>query len=125
VLATFGLILFFNQMVILLVGRQRFRRPAPMLSGAVPVGAGIAYPIYRLVILAVGIAVAVGLYLLMRARVWGCWSGGATHRDIVRALGVDIRMLYTVGFGLGASLPDWRLMAGPRSPYRSAWASRS
>jgi branched-chain amino acid transport system permease protein len=116
VLATFGLILFFNQMVILLVGRQPlFVGLPPMLSGAVPVGAGIAYPIYRLVILAVGIAVAVGLYLLIaRTRLGMLVRAGATHRDIVRALGVDIRMLYTVVFGLGALLAGLAgLMAGP------------
>jgi branched-chain amino acid transport system permease protein len=116
VLATFGLILFFNQMIILLVGRQPlFVGVPPGLDGAVPVGPGIRYPVYRLIIIAVGIAVAVGLYaLIARTRLGMLVRAGATHRDMVRALGVDIRMLYTVVFGLGALLAGLAgLMAGP------------
>ncbi|MBV9079227.1 MAG: branched-chain amino acid ABC transporter permease [Methylobacteriaceae bacterium] len=116
VLATFGLILFFNQAVVLLVGRQPLFVAIPAaLDGAVPVGAGIQYPVYRLAILAVGIAVAIGLYLLIgRTRLGMLVRAGATHRDMVRALGVDIRLLYTIVFGLGALLAGLAgLMAGP------------
>jgi branched-chain amino acid transport system permease protein len=116
VLATFGLILFFNQMAILLVGRQPlFVGIPPGLEGAFPVGGGVQYPVYRLLIIAVGIAVAVGLYLLIaRTRLGMLVRAGATHRDMVRALGVDIRLLYTVVFGLGALLAGLAgVMAGP------------
>lgn len=116
VLATFGLILFFNQMIILLVGRQPlFIGVPPGLDGAVSVGAGVRYPVYRLIILVVGLAVAAGLYgLIARTRLGMLVRAGATHRDMVRALGVDIRMLYTVVFGLGALLAGLAgLMAGP------------
>jgi branched-chain amino acid transport system permease protein len=51
---------------------------------------------------------------------------GATNRDMVRALGVDIRLLYTVVFGLGALLAGLAgYMAGPITRCRWAWASRS
>ena len=116
VLATFGLILFFNQLVILLVGRQPlFVGVPPALAGAVPVGPGIQYPVYRLVIIAVGLGVALGLYLLIaRTRLGMLVRAGATHRDMVRALGIDIRLLYTVVFGLGALLAGLAgMMAGP------------
>ena len=116
VLATFGLILFFNQLVILLVGRQPlFVGLPPGLEGSVPVGLGIRYPVYRLAIIATGIAVAVGLYLLIaRTRLGMLVRAGATNRNMVRALGVDIRLLYTVVFGLGALLAGLAgLMAGP------------
>lgn len=116
VLATFGLILFFNQLVILLVGRQPlFVGLPPGLEGSLQVGLGIRYPVYRLAIIATGIAVAIGLYLLIaRTRLGMLVRAGATHRDMVRALGVDIRLLYTAVFGLGALLAGLAgLMAGP------------
>jgi branched-chain amino acid transport system permease protein len=116
VLATFGLILFFNQMTIILFGRQPLFVEVPaLLSGAVPLAPGLSFPVYRLVIIAVGLAVAAGLTLLIaRTRLGMLIRAGATHRDMVRALGVDIRLLYTVVFGLGALLAGLAgVMAGP------------
>lgn len=116
VLATFGLILFFNQLVILLVGRQPvFVGLPPGLDGSFPVGFDVRYPVYRLAIIVAGILVAIGLYLLIaRTRLGMLVRAGATHRDMVRALGVDIRTLYTIVFGLGALLAGLAgLMAGP------------
>lgn len=116
VLATFGLILFFNQTAILLFGRQPlFVQVPPALAGAVTLAPGLTFPVYRLVIIAVGLAVAVGLSLLIaRTRLGMLIRAGATHRDMVRALGVDIRLLYTIVFGLGALLAGLAgVMAGP------------
>ncbi len=116
VLATFGLILFFNQGVTMLFGRQPLFVDIPAaLSGAVEIVPGVPYPVYRLLIIGVGIAVAVGLYLLItRTRIGMLVRAGATNREMVRALGVDIRLLYTVVFGLGALLAGLAgLMAGP------------
>lgn len=116
VLATFALILFFNQTVTLLFGRQPlFVSIPPALNGSVEVLPGLSYPVYRLAIIAVGLAVAVGLYLLInRTRIGMLVRAGATHRDMVRALGVDVRLLYTAVFGLGALLAGLAgLMAGP------------
>jgi branched-chain amino acid transport system permease protein len=116
VLATFALILIFNQSVTLLFGRQPLFVSVPsVLNGSVQLLPGLTYPIYRLIIIAVGLAVALGLYLLInRTRIGMLVRAGATHREMVRALGVDIRLLYTAVFGLGALLAGLAgLMAGP------------
>ena len=116
VLATFGLILFFNQGSTMLFGRQPlFVEIPPLLAGSVELIPGLPYPTYRLAIIAVGVAVAGFLYwLIQRTRVGMLVRAGATHREMVRALGVDIRLLYTLVFGLGALLAGLAgIMAGP------------
>src|SRR6478736_5112604 len=116
VLATFALILIFNQSVTILFGRQPlFVSVPPELNGSVELLPGLVYPVYRIAVIAVGLAVALGLYLLInRTRVGMLVRAGATHRELVRALGVDIRLLYTAVFGLGALLAGLAgLMAGP------------
>jgi branched-chain amino acid transport system permease protein len=116
VLATFALIMIFNQGVTILFGRQPLFVPIPpALDGSVQLLPGLSYPVYRLAIIAVGLGVALGLYLLInRSRIGMLVRAGATHREMVRALGVDIRLLYTAVFGLGALLAGLAgLMAGP------------
>ncbi len=106
VLATFGLILFFNEAVSMAFGRQPLMTGIPdFLSGAVTIIPGVPYPVYRLAIIGVGGAVALGLYgLIVHTRIGMLVRAGATHREMVRALGVRIGLLYTVVFGLGALL---------------------
>jgi branched-chain amino acid transport system permease protein len=116
VLATFGLILFFNQGITMLFGRQPLFVNLPgFLSGAVEILPGVPYPVYRLVIIAAGLLVALGLWLLIqKTRIGMLVRAGATHREMVRALGVDVRLLYTLVFGLGALLAGFAgVMAGP------------
>ena len=116
VLATFGLILFFNQGITMLFGRQPLFVNLPgFLSGAVEILPGVPYPVYRLVIIAAGLLVALGLWLVIqKTRIGMLVRAGATHREMVRALGVDVRMLYTLVFGLGALLAGFAgVMAGP------------
>jgi branched-chain amino acid transport system permease protein len=116
VLATFALILIFNQFVTLLFGRQPlFASMPPLLGGSVQLLPGLVYPVYRLAIIVVGLLVALGLYLMInRTRIGMLVRAGSTNREMVRALGVDIRMLYTVVFGLGALLAGLAgVMAGP------------
>ncbi|MCA3631827.1 MAG: branched-chain amino acid ABC transporter permease [Methylobacterium sp.] len=115
VLATFALILTINQSVVILFGRRPlFVDIPPLLNGSVSLGL-FNYPVYRLAIILVGLVVAVALALFItRTRIGMLVRAGATHRDMVRALGVDIRMLYTVIFGLGALLAGLAgVMAGP------------
>ena len=106
VLATFALILVINQVMVLLVGRQPLFVAMPAgLDGSVRLLPGLDYPLYRLVVIVAGLLVAVGLSLLIgRTRMGMLVRAGATHRDMVRALGVDIRLLYTLVFALGAVL---------------------
>src|SRR5881296_1546665 len=116
VLATFGLILFFNELAAILWGRAAIYTTLPdYLAGHVELFAGLRYPLYRLVIIAVGLSVA-GLlwFVVARTRFGMLIRAGASNRAMVAALGVNIRLLYTVVFGFGAALAGLAgLMAGP------------
>jgi branched-chain amino acid transport system permease protein len=116
VLGTFGLLLFFNELVRLIWGPagMTLSLPPEMLN-AVQVLPGLYYPLYRLVIIAVTLAVAVLLYLLiMRTRLGMLIRAGASNREMVGALGVNIKLLYTLVFGLGAALAGFAgLMQAP------------
>jgi len=116
VLATFGLILFFNEVVRMIWGPQALFMDLPgFLAGTVEIVPGAPYPAFRLAIIVVGIAVALGLYwMIARTRLGMLIRAGATNREMVGALGVDIRLLYTLVFGLGAALAGLAgMMAGP------------
>jgi branched-chain amino acid transport system permease protein len=116
VLATFGLILFFNELIAIVWGRTALYTSLPAwLQGFVPLFGGARYPVYRLVILGVGLAVAALLwYVVTRTRLGMLIRAGASNRAMVGALGVNIRLLYTVVFGFGAALAGLAgLMAGP------------
>ncbi len=106
VLATFGLILFFNELVKIVWGPQAYFMAVPAaLSGSVEILPGAPYPAYRLAIVATGIAAALFLYLLItRTRIGMLIRAGATNREMVNALGVNVDRLYMLVFGLGAAL---------------------
>jgi branched-chain amino acid transport system permease protein len=106
VLGTFGLILFFNELVRLVWGPAGLRLPLPsFLNGAVEILPGVPYPAYRLAMIAVTLVVAVLLWLtIMKTRVGMLIRAGASNREMVGALGVDIKLLYTLVFGAGAAL---------------------
>jgi len=116
VLATFGLILFFNEAVAIVWGRTAlFTTVPPALAGHLTLLPGLRYPAYRAVIILVGLAVALLLYVIVsRTRLGMLIRAGASNRTMVAALGVNIRLLYTVVFGFGAALAGLAgLMAGP------------
>jgi branched-chain amino acid transport system permease protein len=116
VLATFGLILFFNELVAILWGRAALFAQAPSwLSGHIELFTGSTYPLYRAVIIVVGLVTAIVLwYVVTRTRLGMLIRAGATNRTMVAALGINIRLLYTVVFGFGAALAGLAgLMAGP------------
>jgi branched-chain amino acid transport system permease protein len=118
VLATYGLILFFNEGITLLFGRQPLFVDVPAgLNGTIELIPGVPYSVYRLLIIGVGLLVAAGLYLLIgHTRLGMLIRAGATHREIVRAMGVRIRTIYTAVFGLGALLAGLAgVMTGPLS----------
>jgi len=116
VLATFGLILFFNELIAIVWGRAALYTSLPgWLSGFVQVLPGVRYPVYRTLVILVGLVVA-GLlwFVVTRTRLGMLIRAGASNRTMVAALGVNIRLLYTIVFGFGAALAGLAgLMAGP------------
>jgi branched-chain amino acid transport system permease protein len=116
VLGTFGLLLFFNELVRLIWGPagMTLSLPSEMLT-AVQIIPGVYYPTYRLVIIVVTLAVAALLYItVMRTRLGMLIRAGASNREMVGALGVNIKLLYTLVFGLGAALAGFAgLMQAP------------
>ena len=115
VLCTFGLILFLNDIVRGIWGPLPLRMDLPSaFTGSVDLF-GTPYPAFRLVIIVVGIAVAGFLYFLIAATKLGMLiRAGASDRMMIGALGVNIRLLFTFVFGLGAALAGLAgIMAGP------------
>jgi branched-chain amino acid transport system permease protein len=106
VIATFGIILFLNQGVKLVWGAAPLSLPIPdAFSGSVVLMPGLLYPVWRLVIIASGLATAVLLYALIRfTRVGMLVRAGASDAAMVSALGVDIRGLFMIVFGFGTML---------------------
>ncbi len=106
VLATFALILVFSEGTRWVFGSfPMYLTLPPVLSGAVTLPGGLQYPFFRLVIIAVGAAVALGLWLLItRTRLGIRIRAGEADREMIGALGVDIARLYTIVFALGAAL---------------------
>ena len=116
VLATFGLILFFNEGVKLVWGVEA--RPMdipPLFTGNVEIFPDAPYPIFRIFIIAVGLIVAASIFLLItKTRIGMLIRAGASNPGMIRALGVNIRYLNTFVFGLGAFFAGLAgLMAGP------------
>jgi len=105
VLATLGLIMFFNEAVRMIWGSQPLFTAQPAwASGSISLG-GLNYPTYRLLIIGAGIAVALGSYLLIhRTRIGMLVRASSTHPEVVAALGVNARQLNTLLFSVGAGL---------------------
>ena len=106
VLATFGLILFFNKAVQVLWGPAGLSIALPpWLSQRIEVLPGVPYPLYRLVITVVSLLVAAGLwFLIAQTRTGMLIRAGASNRRMLSALGVDVKKLFSIVFGLGAGL---------------------
>ncbi len=106
VLATFALILIFSEGTRWVFGSFPLFLDIPdLLSGPVTLPGGIQYPLYRLTLILIGLAVAAGLFwLIARTRVGIRIRAGENDREMIAALGVDIDRLYTFVFALGAAL---------------------
>ena len=105
VLATFGLILFFDGLVHLFWGTSGMTVPLPdWLEGQVEIGTFV-FPSFRILIIATGLLVALGLYLVVtRTRIGMLIRAGASNRTMVGALGIDVKTLFTLVFAGGAAL---------------------
>lgn len=106
VLATFALILMLNEGVRIVWGDQPLMLNTPAaLSGPVELLPGLQYPAYRLLIIGVGLAVALLMWVLVTRTRYGAWvRAGASNRAMATAMGVNIQALFTAVFGLGAAL---------------------
>jgi branched-chain amino acid transport system permease protein len=106
VLGTFGLILFFNELVRMIWGPAGLSLPLPIwLIYPVEILPGLFYPTYRIAIIVTTLTVALFLYILvMRTRLGMLIRAGASNREMTGALGININLLYTLVFGLGAAL---------------------
>lgn len=106
VLATFALILVFSEGTRWIFGNfPLYLTLPPALSGAVTLPGGLQYSLFRLVIIAIGAGLALGLYFLItRTRLGTRIRAGEADREMIAALGVDIAKLYTLVFALGAAL---------------------
>jgi branched-chain amino acid transport system permease protein len=106
VLATFGLILFFDELVRLIWGPAGLSLPLPSwLNTSVQLLPGVYYSAYKFSIIVVALLVAAILYfVVMRTRLGMLIRAGASNREMVGALGVNIKLLFTMVFGLGAAL---------------------
>ncbi len=116
VLATFGVILFLNQAVKAIWGAAPLQVAIPpLLEGGIEIMPGLLYPIYRVAIIAAGLATGGLLWVLVeRTRIGMLVRAGAANAPMVAALGVDIRLVFTIVFGFGAMLAGFAgAMAGP------------
>jgi branched-chain amino acid transport system permease protein len=106
VLATFALILIFSEGARMIFGAQPLWLDIPAaLAGHVTLPGGAGYPVYRLTIIGAGLGVAAGLFwLIRRTRLGMRIRAGESDREMIGALGVDIALLYTIVFALGAGL---------------------
>ncbi len=105
VLGTFGLLLFFNDLVRLLWGPEGRNVTLPSwLSASVQIMPDVYYPTYRFAVIGVALAVAVVMYfIVMRTRIGMLIRAGASDREMIGALGINIKLLYTFVFGMGAA----------------------
>ena len=105
VLATFALILIINDGTRMVFGNDLPLSAPALLSGPVELMPGLYYPAYRLVIIAAGLLLAALLYVLVtKTRMGALVRAGASNREMATAMGVDIKRLFTVVFGIGAAL---------------------
>jgi branched-chain amino acid transport system permease protein len=105
VLATFALILILNDGVKMIFGNDLALSAPAALAGPVELLPGLQYPAYRLLILGVGLALAVLLWLLVqKTRMGALVRAGASNREMATAMGTDIPRLFTIVFGIGAAL---------------------
>lgn len=118
VLLTYGLILILNELQKILWGTEFNSVPVPgVLSGAVPLTENQVYPVYRLFISLVCMAIAAGMYLLIgKTRLGMMIRAGASNREMVQSLGIDVSRLFAIVFSLGATLAAFAgMIAAPVS----------
>lgn len=118
VLMTYGLILVFEELRSILVGDDVHGVDIPgWLSGAIAIGNGMTYPVYRLFVSGLCLLLALGMYgLISKTRLGMMVRAGATNREMVQSLGINITLLYRVVFAVGVALAVFAgMIAAPMS----------
>ncbi len=118
VLMTYGLILVFEEFRSLLVGDDVHGvKPPPSLDGVLPLGELMTYPVYRLVISGVCLALALAMWFVFtRTRLGMMIRAGTFNREMVQSLGIDITLLYRIVFAAGVGLAAFAgMIAAPVS----------
>jgi branched-chain amino acid transport system permease protein len=116
VLATFGCLLFLNELARALFGPGARPYPLPaILDGSIALPGGVSYPLWRLAIILAGCLTAAGLtVVLVRTRFGMLVRAAATNASMLEMLGVDVRRLCLLTLGMGAALAGFAgAMAGP------------
>jgi branched-chain amino acid transport system permease protein len=106
VLLTYGLILIFDELAVILWGKDVQPAEIPLwLRGNIHLGPMIVYPVCRLALAVAGILCAVGLYLIVsKTRLGMIVRAGSHDRSMVSALGINVGPVFAFVFGLGAAL---------------------
>jgi len=106
VLMTYGLILVFEELRSLTLGDEVHGVAVPAwLSGSIPLGGLMSYPVYRLFISGVCVALALGMYaVISRTRLGMSIRAGSANREMVASLGIDVKKLFRVMFAAGVAL---------------------
>ena len=106
VLLTIGMIFVFNSLQSILWGNDPYGVAVPdALSGSVPFTDNSSYPVYRIFAAFICIAIAAALYFVVsKTRLGMLIRAGESNREMVEALGVNIKSLYTIVFAIGVML---------------------
>lgn len=106
VLLTYGLILVFNEMQSILWGNDVHGVPIPeLVDYSIALTDTMSYPVYRLVVSAICIVLAVAMYLVIqKTRLGMMIRAGASNREMVESLGINVRALFTFIFAAGVAL---------------------
>ncbi|MFM1906660.1 MAG: hypothetical protein RLZZ591_337 [Pseudomonadota bacterium] len=106
VLMTYGLILVFEELRSILLGNDVHGvQPPDWLNGTLALGEIMTYPVYRLFVSGVCLALALGMYFVFsRTRLGMMIRAGSTNREMVQSLGIDIKFLYRVVFAAGVAI---------------------
>ena len=116
VLATFGLILFFNELIRIGFGPAAlYSDLPPSLSGFIEILPGTPYPVYRLGVILVGLACAIAIHMFVsRTRIGAMVRAGANNPEMTAALGINIKILFRFIFAAGACFAGIAgMMLGP------------